>query len=359
MNRLLRIIVKIILAVFGVAVILIAGVFVAVNVSPKPFAWYVRTQFDPAGEPVTPTIYHELSQKVRVEKDIEYPSRFRNNRLDVFRPADATGPLPTIIWVHGGGFVGGDKAGIETWATIIAAKGYIVVSINYELAPQNHYPGPVIQLGEVCEFLKYNPQRFPSVDLHRLIIGGDSAGAQIASRFTALQTNAEFARSMQHSVHVSKEDLLAVILYCGPYNIERLYNSESRFLRFFVRQVGWAYFGIREWGDSPEATQASTVEHVTPEFPAAFLTDGNTASFELDARALEGRLKENGVHVDSLYYPGKRGAIHHEYQFDFSTPDSMECYHRALAFLDKVMVGKELILRRFCGAGKGFNSGRS
>jgi acetyl esterase/lipase len=342
MSRFLRTIIKIILAVFGLAVILIAGVFVAVNVSPKPFAWYVRQQFGTGVgvESVTPAIYQELSQNVRAEKDIEYPSRFRSNRLDVFSPKDATGPLPTILWVHGGGFVGGDKAGLETWATIIAAKGYTIVSINYELAPENHYPIPIIQLGEVYEFLKRDPQRFPAANLHRLIIGGDSAGAQIASQFTALQTNTELASSMQLGAVVPKEDLLAVILYCGPYDLKSLYDSESWFARFFVRQLGWAYFDIRDWRDSPQAAQATTVEHVTPDFPAAFITDGNNGSFERDARKLEAKLKENGVYVDSLYYPAEHGTIGHEYQLDFSIPESMEAYDRTLAFLDKVTAEK-------------------
>ncbi len=107
-----------------------------------------------------------------------------------------------------------------------------------------------------------------------------------------------------------------------------------------VRQLGWAYFNLRHWRDSPQATQASTVEHVTPDFPAAFIADGNSGSFERDARKLEARLKENGVYVDSLYYPTEHGKIRHEYQFDFSIPESMECYKRTLAFLDKVTKGK-------------------
>ncbi len=342
MSRFLRTIAKIILAVLGLAVILVAGVFVAVNVSPKPFAWYVRRQFATGVgvKPVTPAIYGELSRKVHAEKDVEYPSRFRNNRLDVFSPKDATDPLPTILWTHGGGFVGGDKAGIETWATMIAAKGYTVVSINYELAWQNHYPGPIIQLGKAYELLKREPQRFPTADLHRLIIGGDSAGAQIASQFTAWQTNAVLARSMQLGAVVPKEDLIAVILYCGPYDLKSLYDSEGWFGRFLIRQLGWAYFNLRDWRDSPQASQASTVEHVTPDYPAAFITDGNSGSFERDARKLAGRLKENGVYVDSLDYPAEQRTIGHEYQFDFSIPESIECYNRTLAFLDKVTKGK-------------------
>ncbi len=289
MSRLSRTIARFTFAVPGLAVILIAGVFLAVNVSPKPFASYVRKQF---------------GKGVGVEP------------------------------------VGGDKAGLETWARMIAAKGYTIVSMNYALAPDNLYPGRIIQLGEVYEFLKREPQRFPTVNLHRLIIGGDSAGAQIASQFTALQTNTELARSMQLRAVVPKEDLLATILYCGPYDFRGLYNSKSWFGRFFVRQIGWAYFGIRDWRDTPQAAQASTVDNVTPDYPATFITDGNDGSFEPDARKLEAKLRENGVYVDSLYYPVEHGKLGHEYQFAFSIPESIECYNRTLAFLDKVTAGK-------------------
>lgn len=139
--------------------------------------------------------------------------------------------------------MGGDKAGMANWATMIAANGYAVVSINYELAPQAHYPGPIIQLREAYEFVKANQQRFPAVDLHQLIIGGDSAGAQLASQLIAMQTNAELAESMQLPTIIPGEDITGAILYCGPYGLRGLYDSEDWFGRFFVRQVGWAYFG--------------------------------------------------------------------------------------------------------------------
>ena len=141
---------------------------------------------------------------------------------------------------------------------------------------------------------------------------------------------------MQFGAVVPKGDLVAALLYCGPYDLRSLYDSDKWFARFFIRQLGWAYFNLREWRDSPQAWQASTIEHVTPGYPAVFLTDGNHGSFEHDARKLEQRLKENGVHVDSLYYSAERGRVGHEYQFDFSTPESIECYNRTIAFLDDV-----------------------
>lgn len=333
---------KILVALLVLSVIMIASVAVAVNVSPKPFASLVRRQFSGGvGGNIKPAIYQELSPKVQIKRDIEYPSRFKSNRLDVFSPKDASAPLPTVIWTHGGGFVGGDKADIETWATLIAANGYTVVSINYELAPHRNYPGPIIQLGEVYEFLKHEQQRFPTVDLHRLIFGGDSAGAQVASQFTALQTNLQLAKSMQMTAVVPKEDLLAVVLYCGPYDLKGLYDGGSWFGRFFIRQMGWAYFGIRDWRDTTQAAQAATIQQVTKDFPPTFITDGNQGSFEADARKLEAAIKEKGAYVDSLYYPAERVKLGHEYQFDFSLPESIECLNRTLVFLSKVTRPKE------------------
>ena len=68
MSRFLRTNMKIILVVLGLGVILIGGICLAVNVSPKPFAWYIRRQFGTGigVNTVTPSNYHELSEKVRM-----------------------------------------------------------------------------------------------------------------------------------------------------------------------------------------------------------------------------------------------------------------------------------------------------
>jgi acetyl esterase/lipase len=316
----------------------IGGLMVAVNATPRPMAWFTNRLFarNAAAAQITPPGFNELSRKVLVEKDIEYPSKLPRNRLDVFSPRNASVPVPTVFWIHGGGFVGGDKADVETWATMIAANGYTVVSINYALAPDHNYQSPLIQTGEAYDFVISNPQRFPTVDGQRLVFGGSSAGAQIASQFMAMQTNPTLAASMQTEPLVPKGDLIGGVLYCGPYDLTGLSDTGSWFGKFFVWQMGWAYFGFRDWKTTPQAAQARTVDHVTPDYPPVFITDGNTGSFEADARNLEARLRENGVHVDSLFHPLENGSLGHEYQFDFSKPEAMECFYRTLAFLERV-----------------------
>ena len=75
--------------------------------------------------------------------DVHYPSEVANTDRK----------LPTIIWVHGGGFTSGSKDGVAHYLTILAAKNYTVVGVNYSLAPGKIYPTPIVQVNAALTFL--------------------------------------------------------------------------------------------------------------------------------------------------------------------------------------------------------------
>ena len=56
-------------------------------------------------------------------------------RLDVYRPQGA-GPLPTVVWIHGGGWIGGSKEELANWCRLIAGHGFAVVAVGYSLRPR-------------------------------------------------------------------------------------------------------------------------------------------------------------------------------------------------------------------------------
>ncbi|KOP65591.1 hypothetical protein AMS62_10295 [Bacillus sp. FJAT-18019] len=313
-------------------VLLLLGIVVIINISPYPFIYWFRHQPDP-GPAQAPDHYEEYEALVEVRRDLVYPSKYKSNTLDIYYPKDDKGKNPTLLWAHGGAFVVGDKSGTEYWCTMMASRGYTVVSINYEVAPEAKYPAPIIQFGEAYEYLNTLAPEFPSLDLDRLVVGGDSAGAQIASQFLALQTNPELSRSMGIAPVVSKDQLKAAVLYCGPYNVKRLADVKGRMENFFLKQIGWAYLGERKWRDGVKAEQASTVNHVTGDYPPVFITDGNTGSFEKHGRELEEALKSQGVPVTSLFYPLDHGVVYHEYQFKLDSAEAKECFDQTLSFL--------------------------
>ena len=67
---------------------------------------------------------------------------------------NSKGPVPVLFWVHGGGFVGGDKSGVKEFATKLVSDANIaVVAMNYELAPDSEYPNQVLQVNELVKDL--------------------------------------------------------------------------------------------------------------------------------------------------------------------------------------------------------------
>ena len=82
--------------------------------------------------------------------------------LDVFRPASASAPLPLLMWVHGGGFIGGTKDELAGYFKVIASDGYVVVGTNYSLAPKHHYPTPPRQMMQASSTCRRTPSAYRS-----------------------------------------------------------------------------------------------------------------------------------------------------------------------------------------------------
>ena len=324
---------------FAVAALLALLLLLALVVAftPRLFVWvmHVTHVFDRRVLP--PLQPQQVSKEVRVQTDVAYPSRYGSNTFDLYAPAAGGGPV--LFWVHGGGFIGGDKSTIRPIALRLAAKGYTVLALNYALAPETHYPAALVQLGEVYEYLRANAPQFGGADLNRVAFGGDSAGAQIALQFMLLQTNPALAAAMHWHPQVHPQTIKAAVLYCGPYDLAAFANAGSRVLRFFMHQLGWAYFGRRNWMKKPQAGQASVYDHVTAASPPTFLTDGNTFSFEAQGRALYAKLTALGVPAEGLFYRPEAGQLHHDYQFsvDAYPVQAEECYQSTLRFLQQYL----------------------
>ncbi len=150
---------------------------------------------DPAG---TAAIYAPLQKTmpqpgVKAERDIAYGSGPKE-ALDLFTPeARSSGKRPILIFVHGGGFVGGDKSKAGNGAespfydnTMIWAvnHGLIGVNMNYELAPRAQYPAVQRQIAEVVAWARKNAASWGG-DPDRIVVWGHSAGGAHVGSFIA------------------------------------------------------------------------------------------------------------------------------------------------------------------------------
>jgi len=97
------------------------------------------------------------------------------HRLDVYAPEGAEG-LPVMVWVHGGGFVRGDKAGAANIGRRIARGDVVVAVINYRFAPENQWPSGADDLRAVVEWLGEHVAGLGG-DPSRIVLAGNSAGS--------------------------------------------------------------------------------------------------------------------------------------------------------------------------------------
>ena len=117
-----------------------------------------------------------------IQPDLEYAEVGGVSlRLDLYTPSGAPTGLPTLLYLHGGGWAMGDKsdAAVERLIPIVA-HGFAVASANYRLVPSVTYPAPVHDVKAAVRWLRANAAEY-GLDPERIALGGASAGGHLAS----------------------------------------------------------------------------------------------------------------------------------------------------------------------------------
>jgi acetyl esterase/lipase len=161
---------------------------------PDDIAWKLIELGRAIDPPRTAAIYAPLQEKepyqhVKIHRDVKYGPAERN-LLDVFTAEDSVSPRPVLIFVHGGGFVAGNKRttpdspfydNVMLWA---ARHGYVGVNITYRLAPKSPWPAAAEDIASAVQWVAANvPQA--GGDAARVFLMGHSAGAVHVASYVA------------------------------------------------------------------------------------------------------------------------------------------------------------------------------
>jgi acetyl esterase/lipase len=139
--------------------------------------------------PASPTIDSAAAQTARGRppipegtktfRDVKYGPDAERNLLDVYVPADAKGPLPLVVWIHGGGWRNGAK-GNGGPAIGLLREGFAVAAINYRLSGQAAFPAQIEDCKAAIRFLRANAKQY-GVDPERFGVWGSSAGGHLVA----------------------------------------------------------------------------------------------------------------------------------------------------------------------------------
>lgn len=143
--------------------------------------------------------------------------------LDIVRPKDPPQPLPAIVWIHGGGWRLQDRTASPDLAKHFASAGYVMVSIDYRLAPDTIHPGQLLDVRRAVRWLRSNAAEH-CVDPDRIGLWGSSAGGHLAAlagiHSSTLCLEHEEASSVSSAVH-------AVVDGYGPSDLPALVDLSS------------------------------------------------------------------------------------------------------------------------------------
>jgi acetyl esterase/lipase len=311
--------------------LLLLGVlaFVAWFVTPWPSVLLIRAIFDRGAAEASARLAPHVPPGIRVDRGLAYDPADPDARLDIIRPPAGATAGPTIVWFHGGGFVSGRRADVENYLRVLAGEGFTIANVDYTIAPEAHYPTPIRQANAALGYLTRAAPRL-GIDPGRLILAGDSAGAQIAAELANLATAPAYARAVGIPPAIAARQLRGTILFCGPYDLDLMGDG------WFARATIWAYGGRRDARADPAFRLMSVARHVTPAFPPSFITAGNGDPLLPHSVALAAALRSRGVAVETLYFPGHQPPLGHEYQFDLDTAPAREALGRATAFARRI-----------------------
>jgi|GEM_PF-352212 len=191
-----------------------------------------------------------------------------------FWSAKAGPAAPLVLFIHGGGFVGGDKSGLDPGLLQrLRDAGFAVASLNYRYSTQAPYPAPMYDCVRALQFLRNKAPRF-RIDPGRIASTGGSAGAAITLWIGLRDDLSDIHSSDPVARHTTRLKAMAVLggqTFLDPRLIAKQISEVT------ARHPALPLlFGIppAELSDDAHAAlfdHASAARHVTRDDPPAYL----------------------------------------------------------------------------------------
>ncbi len=120
------------------------------------------------------------SEEIGRVEDLRVPYAAQSIPVRIYTPA-GDGPFPCLVYFHGGGWVLCDLDTHDSVCRAIARRaGAVVVAVDYRLSPEHKFPAAVEDCYAATAWVAANTARL-GVDAHRIAVGGDSAGGNLAT----------------------------------------------------------------------------------------------------------------------------------------------------------------------------------
>jgi acetyl esterase/lipase len=296
-------------AILFTAFVLSFPVSSAQTPSPDEFGWSI-----------------DLSQDYSVVPNVTYATADNFDcKLDAYVHKGSTTPVPTVVYIHGGGWVGGTKEGANLALLPYLEMGFSVVNVEYRLARVALAPAAVEDCRLALRWVMKNARMY-NFDSSRIIVTGGSAGGHLALMTGMLDSTAGFDATREWDQSSVPLKVAAIINWFGITDVKDLLSGTNR-QNYAVSWLG------SQANRNELATRVSPLTYVRKDLPPIFTIHGDNDNLVPYSHAvrLHSALSAAGVTNKLVTIPGgKHGG--------FSREDMLRIYGMIRTFLKEAKV---------------------
>jgi acetyl esterase/lipase len=265
----------------------------------------------------------KIPDDVTLESNVAYAQADPQQMMDIVRPRNASGKLPAVLSIHGGGFRAGSRKGFITQSVHLAQHGYVAATADYRLAPKAPFPAAVNDVKAAVRYLRANAERL-GIDPERIGVTGGSAGGHLALFLGMTGGVAEFEGDGPNREQSSR--VQCVVSFYGPSDFTKSYGRSVD-----AAEVLPLFLGADVNRARAMHIKASPLYWVTPDAPPTLAIQGTKdryVNYEQSVWIID-RLLQAGVPAELETI---EGADH-----GFKGADAARAEQRMITFFDRFL----------------------
>lgn len=265
---------------------------------------------------------HDIPEVERFD-DIAYGPKEKWNLLDVYLPRKRGKKVPTIISIHGGGWVYGTKETYQFFGLSLAKNGFAFVNFNYQLAPEVEFPSELDDINRAMHWVAKHGSEY-HLDLDNIFIIGDSAGGQMAMQYLTILTNDDFRQKFGYE----KPNFIvrAAAINCGAAFLN---------LPGMIEGAPQAYFTDNVLETKKDMLE--TEEYITQDIPPLLLTTANQDFIRDCTVRLDGFLTAKHINHVFRSYGTPEEPKAHVFNYNVKDPVATKCNLEILDFFKQYL----------------------
>jgi pectinesterase len=241
-------------------------------------------------------VQEKLPENVAFHADLVF-ARYgeRELKLDLFMPKEGTGPFPAIVFVHGGGWAGGNKTEYRPMAQLFAARGYVCICISHRFSSEAKFPAAVQDCKAAVRWLRAHAEKY-KIDPNRIGAVGGSTGGHLVNmlattsgvaRFEGDGGNPTFSSAVQSVVNMAGTMDMTM-----PHFIERVRKNPKDPAAVFLGAV---------YDDNPKLyVDASPITYIDCCTPPMLHMDGEQDKPAFRTEISRQKLKDLGIRTQLI-----------------------------------------------------------